>query len=409
MLSKLKSLYRGNVLPIGIDLGSHALKMAQVRLQGDKPELVAAASLVVPQELRRDPGALIGWFEQAARDLVARGGFQGRQAVLSLPAAWMHVTRLRLAEVEESAIKQALSWETIDKLPIHPSQAMIRHFVAGRVYQGSDQQSEIVVVAAKQALMNQFVESAAGAKLTVMGMCAEPVATMGLFTALLDRKNAANSTWCLIDVGRGGSRIYMINGTRLLFARTLPLGGDQFNAAVAKHLKVDDDQARALRRRLPEYRGAVNVASAGDPTAAVLARLPESLPEPAESKAENLSADIEDAELRKVDQAQSLLVQRFVEEVRLSRQYFEATFPGETLSRLAFLGGEALHRRLCQQIAAGAHLPALMVDPLSRIRPGEDMANPVGWEPSVPQPGLAVALGLSLCGRQDAQADTAAA
>ena len=42
-------------LPIGLDIGSSAVKMAQLRATGDELELVGACSFDLPKELRAQP------------------------------------------------------------------------------------------------------------------------------------------------------------------------------------------------------------------------------------------------------------------------------------------------------------------------------------------------------------------
>src|SRR4051794_33619715 len=123
MLSFVNKWFAVGANPIGVDFGTDTLKMAQVQIVGGEPRLVAAASADVPAHIRRDTQARLGFFVQTVRDLLAQGNFRGRQAILALPAASMHIQHLRLPRMDEQATKKALPWEARGKLPIDPAQA----------------------------------------------------------------------------------------------------------------------------------------------------------------------------------------------------------------------------------------------------------------------------------------------
>ena len=60
-----------------------------------------------------------------------------------------------------------------------------------------------------------------------------------------------------------------------------------------------------------------------------------------------------------------------------------------------FLGGEARHKGLCQQIAKKLRLTARMVDPMARV--GRDGSEPMtGVDLKQPQPAWAAVLGMCL-------------
>ena len=68
-----------------------------------------------------------------------------------------------------------------------------------------------------------------------------------------------------------------------------------------------------------------------------------------------------------VDRAYEEPLQRLVGELSLCRRYHEATFPSLPVGRLIFVGGEARHRSLCQNIARQMDLAAQIGDPMVRF------------------------------------------
>jgi Tfp pilus assembly PilM family ATPase len=213
-------------------------------------------------------------------------------------------------------------------------------------------------------------------------------------------------------------------GSNILFARGIPVGGDHFNRAVASALKMSLEDAKVLRIKVCSL-GAPAPAGAGSPEAqhragrgsrAAVAR--PGVPTArcghegrgrrngdwpvagCRALAGRLSADPVSAELlekaRLVDQACREPLSKLTEELDLCRRYHESTFSTRPIDRLVFVGGEARHRNLCQQIARQMSLAAQVGDPLVRMGRTSDVGVESGIDRRQPQPSWAVAIGLSM-------------
>ena len=266
--------------PIGVDFGTDCLRMAQVLWTGTEHKLVAAATADVPMHVRSDPSARLSFFVESVRDLLAQSDFRGRQAVLGLPASLMHVQHLRLPKMDEDALKKALPWETRGKLPIDPGTALLRHIVAGDVYQDQEPRDEIIVLAAVRETVNQFLNAAARAKLDIVGMNVEPSATLDCFTHVYRRKADDDTVNCFIDIGAVATRTFITCGQQILFARVIPVGGDHFSKAVSQAMNITLEEARTLR---------IKLAQAQLPTAEVRTEIPAPASEPVVVAVDRLS------------------------------------------------------------------------------------------------------------------------
>ena len=66
------------------------------------------------------------------------------------------------------------------------------------------------------------------------------------------------------------------------------------------------------------------------------------------------------------------------------------------MTRAIFIGGEARHRGLCQEIARGLQLPAQVGDPMVRLGRNSEINPDCGIDVRSPNPDWSVALGLSM-------------
>ena len=131
--------------------------------------------------------------------------------------------------MDEESIKKALPWELQGKLPIDPSTAILRHLVAGEIYCDQEPRSEVILLAAERKLVESLLAGATKARLDVVGINVEPLALIDCFLHIYRRKSDAEFTNCFVDIGAAASRAVIARGGHIFFARSLPVGGDDFS------------------------------------------------------------------------------------------------------------------------------------------------------------------------------------
>src|SRR5688500_8469566 len=251
MLSFVSNLFARASNPIGVDFGSDCLRLAQVApAGGGEYKLVAAASADVPNHVRHDPAGRINFFVETTKELLAQGNFRNRQACLGLPASMMFIQHLRMPKLDAEGMKKALPWELRGKLPIDPSHALLRHIVAGDVFDGQEPKDEVIVMAAAKETVNAFLAAAARAKLDIVGMNVEPKALVDCFTDIYRRKSDENAMNCYVDIGCVATRCVIARGNEIYFARTIPLAGAHCGPATANALKMRLADAERLRVKI---------------------------------------------------------------------------------------------------------------------------------------------------------------
>ena len=422
--NSLGGMFGTKANPIGVDFGTDSLKMAQVMWEGADPRLIAAASAEVPSHVRNNAAARFAFFTETVRELLSTGGFKGRRAILALPAASMHIQHIRLAKMDDEMMKKALPWEARGKLPIDPSHALMRHLIAGEVYHESEPKNEIILMAAARDMVNQLLDAAGKAKLDVIGMSVEPSALVDCFGHIYLRSEDFTAVNCFVDIGCASSRAVIAQGSRILFARSIKIGGEHLTRAVASHLKMSMDDARMLRLKLCHQQPGLDDAhrkhtiDAEDEVSSTTAnRVNRNTPFRTDGTTEKGDADADvatlTAELRKTTvpkargtdpKAQQTLMEeacreplnQLAGELDLCRRYYESAFPNKPVDRLIFVGGEAKHRSLCQHIAHEMSLSAQIGDPLIRMGRTTNVGIESGLDRRQSQPGWAVAIGLSL-------------
>jgi len=404
--------------PIGVDFGSDCLRMSQVQQVDGDYRLIAAASADVPSHVRANPPARILWFTEAARDLLAQGQFKGRQAVLSLPASMMFIQHLRLPRVDDATLKKTLPFEARGKLPIDPSQCLLRHIIAGDIFSEQDPRCEVIVMAAARELVNQFLDAAARAKLDVIGMNVEPMALIDCFSQVYRRKSDRDTVNFFVDIGASATRAVIAQEGQVMFARSIPIGGDHFTRAVATATGVGFDEAKLARvqaamqnEEQQESRSAPAVAAIAPPVSPAEVASADAVSEadsfslltsatrqaaPTLAQPAAVAPTPAEAPTSRLESACGEQLGRLIDELNLCRRYHEATFTNKPVKRLIFVGGEARQRWLCQSVARSMQLAAQIGDPLVRLARTTEVGTEGGSDRRLAQPAWAVSVGLSM-------------
>jgi len=344
-------------LPIGIDLGTSTVKMAQLRrLVGDDIELVAFGSTQIDPDARQDFCKLMDPAGDAIRKMLRTHPFQSRRCVVSLPAWATFVGHVKIPKLPAGETPKAVQAELRGKLPYPVEQAVVRHIIAGDAFGDGEPRQEVIVVAAPRTFVDACLSMIHHLKLEIVGVSIEQCAIVECFARLFRRSSDAARTILYVDIGAASTQVVLSRGCRVVFAKNLTGGGESFDRVVADGLSISPSQANQMRRSLAD-------GQQHDPAA-------------------------EEELYRLLDEP----IDRLGQELTQCLRYYDTVFRNQAVERVIFLGGQAYDKRLCQAVAQRLDLPAQIGDPLVRVRrvPG---AAP---EPQRPKPDWAVAVGLSL-------------
>src|ERR1700722_1750407 len=160
---------RTQIQPIGLDLGLDSIKMLQLEVRQPAPAVdgqpgtptlavVAAAKHPLPEAARKNPAKRAQLAAETIRRMFAQQPFIGRNVVAALPREIVHVKNMRLTNVPDDELEAAVRVEAKTVFPFDLSQATLQFLPAGRVRQGSETRHEVVVLAALNSDVDDYLE-----------------------------------------------------------------------------------------------------------------------------------------------------------------------------------------------------------------------------------------------------------
>lgn len=363
-------LVPGIGFPIGVDFGVGSLKLLQLE-EGNPPSLIAAARVDTPEHLLNDPERRLMFQFEALAKIVKQGGFKGKRAACAIPAWATSYKPLQINRVEGQSLASQVEAAISVQLGQDPATLVYRSIETGV---GTPARADVLVLSVTRELVDRLMGAIVGAKLVPVGMHGEYAATLRAFEPVL--KHAADPTQAtlFLDVGAGSTNLMIAQGTKLVFARRIDIGGRHLDEAVASQLGVSRAEALAMRTRVDAPQPvATGAAASGFGT--------------------DLSAEQSEVGPSSADLSEPLEI--LTDEILLSLRHHGAQSPGQSVRRVVFIGGEARRKGLCRHIAHVLRLPAQIADPMAAIvRTGSEPCTGVDLRQS--QPGWTVPLGVCL-------------
>lgn len=327
-----------NDYPIAIDLGSSALKMVQLSEAGGKIALQGAAKAEVPDNLRGNLANRMKWTIDQVKFMLSAKPFKGRKVVSCLPTSELIIQHLRMPKMESRQLEKALAMEAQQKLPSYMTGALLRHIVAGEVYDGDECKQEIIMLAASQGVVQQQLYLIEQSKIEVESINVEANALVNAF--------GSEENLMLVDLGYQGTKVVVAHGKAVSFCRTIDIAGAKLAQPVATAVATE------------------------------------------------VEFSLEDSPANVADNY-DIMLNKLAAELRSCVQYHDMMFESNCVSRVIFVGGLANDTALCQQLAQQLGLPAQLGDPTGKLLSESRNGKHSDLEATGPNAEWAVAFGLA--------------
>ena len=338
---------------VGLDIGTSAVRAAELEFGSGPPVLVAFGQVGLP------PGAIVDGEVQdlsAVSDAISRlwqnGKFQSKSVVVGIAGLRAITREVDLPWVPDEDVDSAVRFQSEEVIPFPPDKTILSaQVLSDNTAPDGTKTRRVLVAAAHRDLVEGVVNAAEQAGLIVEGV---DLVSSALVRALGDPSVAAERPEAIVSIGAGLTVVVVHQHGRPQFVRTIGTGGNAATAAVASALDLPLVDAEGIKRRLGEVSAQVTSA--------------ESAVQPA--------------------------IAELVGEIRNSVQYF-ATLPGRApIARVLLTGGGARLRGLVKELRAQVRIPVEHVSPLERLDLSRIDLDPE--QAASIEPVLATPIGLAL-------------
>lgn len=315
---------------VGLDIGSSAIKLVQLKLGRRDLTLQNFGIEPVPPQTIVD-GAVMnhGALVDAIRSLARRIRLKGKQTAISISGNAVILKRLTIPAMEGAALLEQMEWEVQQNIPFPRDEVVVDHNVlVGQTPQG---QMEVLLVAAKRDIIAQYQAAVRDAGLQPTVVDAAALALQNAVEGGIGF--APGETVAIINVGASFSTLSIVTEGRPSFNRDIAAGGNTYTEAIQRQLAVPIDGAEAYK-----VGGAIAAMGA--------------------------AADVVPQEVHTI---LAQVSEQVAEEFQRSLDFFINDAVDVSLSRIYLSGGSCLVPQLPKAIQDRARIPVEIIDPFARV------------------------------------------
>jgi type IV pilus assembly protein PilM len=339
---------------VGLDIGSHSVKMVEVTGSRGHYKLARFGYAPLPSE-----AIVQGSFmnapaiTDAIRTACAMGGFKAKDVASSVSGHSVIVKRISLPAQSEDELNETIRWEAEQYIPFDINEVHLDYQILQRT--GADEQMDVLLVAAKKDLIDDYTNVIAETGLTLAVMDVDAFALGNMYEASHDVPS--DSAIALVNVGASVININVMTGKVPIFTRDITSGGNQYTEEVQKSLGISFEEAEQIK-----------IGGSGR-----------------EASTDVVPQEVENA-MREVSET-------LLGEIQRSLEFYRATTSEVPIAKVVLTGGSAHVPGLDRLFEERLEVPFEVADPLARIDVGsgvdEQRVRELG-------PALGVAIGLGL-------------
>ncbi len=243
------SVFNRNKQAVGLDIGSSALKSAELRpTQGGSFELVSLGI----EELSPDcivDGVIISKLpvSDAINRIFTQQNIKNNRINTSISGHSVIVRKISLPVQSEEDLAESIRWEAEQYIPFDITDVNMDYQVLGE--NTGTQNLDILLVAVKKDKITDYTSVIKMAGKTPVLVDVDAFALQNAYE--INYEPTGKNTVALLDIGASTMTINIVCGTDFLFTRDVGVGGHQYTEFLQKEFNLNHSQAQSLKHGEP--------------------------------------------------------------------------------------------------------------------------------------------------------------
>ena len=327
------------VLPIGIDVGLSGVRVLQLQTHGGQLSVRAAGKSSFPTTLRREEERQ-EFTVDAVRDILKSHRFKGRQVVIAVPSHEMHFKSFRVPRMPADELANAVMFEAEERFAFEGDNAEYRFIDAGEIRQGQETRQEIISFGCSGQALRGHLNVFSKLGLVCNAIDVGPCALARCFHQIETDSEPQGQAHVYADIGEHATRVITTIDERIVFIKSVAVGGQQLSEMTARALNLSHTDAAQLRRDILNYH--FDAGSRG-------------------------SSHVQSEILESAFAAIRPGIEQLGKEIGLCLRYYAVTFRGIRPHELVCVGGQSYDPQLLQSLTEMTGVQAVKGSPLADI------------------------------------------
>jgi type IV pilus assembly protein PilM len=325
------SIHEGRSV-IGVDVGTHTLKIVHLQTSGTGIRLLDAEAAVLPPASDPDRTHEV---ERLVEEFVGRARPRVKAACCALGDDASNTLCCSMPKMPEKDLAEALRWKLAEDGKINTEGATVGYYVPDRNQRGSKLE---VVAAAADPHIGGMGRLFSHDHPRLSAVVSQPISAENVVMAAYHAQE--RGAVALLDIGAAASRLSVVGPAGLEFTRNIPVGGDSITTALSGTISIEGGSVDVSRQAAAELKKNYAIGQA-DP----------------------LQVNGQTVPAARILAAMRPVLERLATEITRSLQFY-AQGPGHAgVDGLLVCGGGAGMGGLAEYLAREVRVPTSVLDP----------------------------------------------
>lgn len=232
---------------IGLDIGSHSIKIAQItEIAGSRFLEKAGLKLIDPEMIVDGTIMDAGGISEAIRELLQEEEITTQDVTLSVSGHSVIVKKILLPFMSEDELEETIKWEAEQYIPFDINDVNIDYAIMNTTVDDSGgEQMSILLVAVKKEKLNEYTSVVMDCGLNPVIVDVDVFALENMYCNNYDISD--NEIAAIINIGASVMNISILREGNFAFTRDISIGGLHYTEEIQKELGLNYEEAEAAK------------------------------------------------------------------------------------------------------------------------------------------------------------------
>ncbi len=319
-------------LAVGLDIGSHAVKICEMAVLDDGYQLLSLGSALLPAGAVED--GMLQHPEEVAKSIAALHKnlkIKGKKVAISISGYSVIVKKISLAVMTDSELEAHIHAEAEQYIPFDIDDVYL-DYQDLKTNTEDGERTDVMLVAAKKDVVDGFLGMLRSAGLKPVIVDVDAFALENAYEANFDlTENAA-----LVDIGASKMNINIISHGTSILARDVMLGSRQLTEQIQNRFEIPFNEAEAIK---------LGHAEVGE-------------------------------RQEELEEIFTNTCTQWIMEIKRALDFYYSNYPDETIAKMVLSGGGARIKGIEQFFAEETGLPVEPFNPFNKVRSDGNKIDP---------------------------------
>jgi len=236
-----------------VDPGNHAIKIAQFSSQKGSFILEKFLSFPVPKESVREDGlfnkkSLSQPLLQFIKENIEGSGYKLR---ICISGKFTFIKKIEIPREEKKLMRELIHMEAKETLPFHLNEINYSYKILDHIQASQENKVNILLVSARKDAIHNYEDlfKKMGLRCELIDIGGVALANCVKFTE--EENLSEDSSVLVVDIGKSGTELSVVNNGELIFSRYFTVGGDFYNNTLMSEMGINYAEAEHLKTKNP--------------------------------------------------------------------------------------------------------------------------------------------------------------